>query len=183
MKILAFGASNSSKSINKVLATYAASLIVSAQVETIDLNDFALPLYSEDKEKEIGKPDLAQVFFDKITNSDAVIISFAEHNGSYTAAYKNLFDWASRIDMRVYQDKPMVLLSTSPGSSGAASVLSFAIDSMRFFGGIVKGSLSFPNFYDNFDVNNNKVSNSQMYNRLQGEVSKLIEPSNSANLP
>ncbi|MBL4815351.1 MAG: NADPH-dependent FMN reductase, partial [Shewanella sp.] len=33
MKILAFAASNSSKSINKQLATYAASLVEGAEVE------------------------------------------------------------------------------------------------------------------------------------------------------
>ena len=58
-----------------------------------------------------GIPELAHDFFDKIGAADAVLISFAEHNGFYTAAYKNIFDWASRIDMRVYQDKPAVLLS------------------------------------------------------------------------
>ncbi len=33
-----------------------------------------------------GKPALAQEFFAKTAASEAVIISFAEHNGSYTAA-------------------------------------------------------------------------------------------------
>ena len=49
MKVLAFAASNSKKSINKQLVTYAAGLIDDAQVETLDLNDYELPLFSEDK--------------------------------------------------------------------------------------------------------------------------------------
>ena len=74
---------------------------------------------SEDREAELGKPELAQQFFDKLGRGDAIMISFAEHNGSYTAAYKNLFDWTSRIDQKVFQNKPMILLATSPGPGGA----------------------------------------------------------------
>jgi chromate reductase len=114
MKILAFAASSSSNSINKKLVTYAASLLNNAEIEILDINDYEMPLYSEDKEEELGQPDAAKIFFKKIGAADALLISYAEHNGSYTAAYKNLFDWASRIEPKVYQGKPMVMLATSP---------------------------------------------------------------------
>jgi len=65
MKILAFAASSSKNSINKKLVTYAASLIAGAEVEVIDLSDFEIPLFSEDKEKELGQPALAQEFMAK----------------------------------------------------------------------------------------------------------------------
>ena len=54
MNLIAFAASSSSKSINKKLATYASTLLTDASVEVIDLNDYELPLFSEDKEREIG---------------------------------------------------------------------------------------------------------------------------------
>ncbi|ARR05668.1 NADPH-dependent FMN reductase [Vibrio campbellii] len=38
MKIIAFGASTSSTSINKTLATYAANLVEGADVQVLDLN-------------------------------------------------------------------------------------------------------------------------------------------------
>ncbi|MFK8011700.1 MAG: NADPH-dependent FMN reductase, partial [Marinicellaceae bacterium] len=135
MKILAFAASSSTKSINKKLVTYAASLLDNCTVEIADLNDYEIPLFSVDKEAQLGHPELAQAFMSKISDADALIISFAEHNGSYTAAYKNLFDWCSRIDAKVYKDKPMLLLSTSPGAGGANTVLSAAINSIPHFGG------------------------------------------------
>ena len=119
MNVIAFAASSSSKSINKKLVTYASTLLTNASVEVIDLNDYELPLFSEDKENEIGKPELAKLFLKKIKDCDALIISFAEHNGTYSVAYKNLFDWCSRINPKVYQGKPMILLSTSPGPGGA----------------------------------------------------------------
>lgn len=158
MKILAFGASNSTTSINKALARFTASLVPGAEVEVLDLNDFDLPTYGEDLEKEIGQPAAAKAFFDKIGSVDGVIVSFAEHNGSYTAAYKNLFDWASRIDQKVYQNKPTVFLSTSPGPGGAGSVLASAKGSAQFFGVDLKAAVSVPSFYDAFDAETGRIT-------------------------
>lgn len=122
MKLLAFAASSSKQSINKQLVTYASSLLEGADLEILDLYAYELPLFSVDKEEEVGHPELAKKFMSKIASSDGIIISFAEHNGAYSAAYKNLFDWCSRIDKKVFQDKPLVLLSTSPGPRGGAVV-------------------------------------------------------------
>ncbi len=110
-----------------------------------------MPIYSADREDESGIPQLARDFLAKITACDALIISFAEHNGSYSAAYKNILTGALAFDMKVYQNKPMVLLSTSPGAGGAASVLNQAKTSMPYFAGEVKASLSIPNFQSCFD--------------------------------
>ena len=178
MKIIAFGASSSSKSINKQLATYAANLAAEVQanvnIEILDLNDFELPLFSQDKEIELGQPEAATAFFNKLGESDAIIISFAEHNGNYSAAYKNLFDWASRIDKKVYQNKPMLLLATSPGSGGAGSVLAVATGSAPYFDGQVKASLSVPNFFDNFDIENTKLTNDELHQQLLNAVKLLM---------
>ncbi len=57
MKILALAASSSSTSINKQLATYAAGLVTGAEVEVLDINDYEMPIFSEDKEKELGQPE------------------------------------------------------------------------------------------------------------------------------
>lgn len=152
MKILAFGASNSKTSINKMLAKFTATLVPDADVEVLDLNNYALPIYSEDLENEIGLPDAAKNFFEKIGSSDGVIVSFAEHNGTYSAAYKNLFDWASRIDQKVFQFKPTIYLATSPGPGGAGSVLASARGSAEFFGVDLRAAVSVRNFYDAFDT-------------------------------
>ncbi|CCQ12623.1 hypothetical protein PALB_35630 [Pseudoalteromonas luteoviolacea B = ATCC 29581] len=174
MKVFAFAATSSRQSINKQLVQYATSLIANADIELIDLNDFEMPIYSTDRETEHGIPDAAQRFFDKITHADAVIISFAEHNGTYTAAYKNVFDWASRINQKVFQNKPMLLLSASPGPGGAKSVLTQANASAPFFAAQVKGSLSVPSFYDNFDMVSGKLNNAQLNEQLTAQVKALL---------
>lgn len=174
MKILAFAASNSADSINQKLAQYAASLVEQANVEMLSINDFEIPLFSVAREKVLGQPELALQFYKKIGEADAIIISYAEHNGTYTAAYKNLFDWTSRINGKVFQNKPMVLLSTSPGPGGAANVLKTAVESAPYFGAITKGSLSIPSFFENFDTKNGQLKNEGL-NKQLFEVMQLLK--------
>ena len=153
-KIIAFGASSSKQSINKQLATFAANQFQNVTVEILDLNDYEMPIFSVDKEKENGIHPLAQEFYSKLGSADLIIISFAEHNGNYSSAFKNILDWTSRINAKTFQEKPMLLLATSPGARGGSSVLEIASKRFPFQGGIVKGSFSLPSFYENFDVIN-----------------------------
>ena len=173
MKVLAFAASSSRSSINKSLVTYASNLVANAEVDLIDLNDYEMPIFSSDRENESGIPQLAHDFYNKIKAADAVMISFAEHNASYTAAYKNLFDWTSRIDAKVYQGKPAVLLATSPGPGGAANVLAAAKGSAPYFGLEVKADLSISKFYDEFDMEKGVLKNAEVNDELLTAVSFL----------
>ena len=86
MKILSFGASTSSKSINRQLARRTASKVSGASVRDLDLRSFSSPIYSADEEENNGSPADAQSFLDAIRAYDAVVVSLAEHNGSYSAA-------------------------------------------------------------------------------------------------
>ncbi|WP_338648018.1 NAD(P)H-dependent oxidoreductase [Flavobacterium sp. KS-LB2] len=167
MKIIAFGASPSKNSINKKLATYAASLFENAEVEVLDLNNFQMPLFSVDIEKEIGQHELAKAFLAKIATADVLVVSLAENNGNYSAAFKNIFDWCSRITAKVFHEKPMLLMATSPGGRGGASVLEIAKKAFPFYGGNVKATFSLPSFDANFDVTNGKISNPELDNQLK----------------
>ena len=148
--ILAIGASSSKKSINRTLANHAARQVENAEVVSPDLNDFELPIYSVDREEESGIPELAKSFAKHIQDCDGIVLSLAEHNGSYTAAFKNIFDWASRHDQKVWAGKPMLLLSTSPGGRGGASVMQTASQSFPHLGAEIVGAFSLPSYYDNF---------------------------------
>ncbi|WP_298305710.1 NAD(P)H-dependent oxidoreductase [Flavobacterium sp.] len=171
-KIIAFGASSSKTSINKQLATYAANQFENATVEVLDLNDFEMPIYSVDKEKDNGIPQLAQDFYAKIGSADLNVISFAEHNGAYSTAFKNIFDWTSRINGKTFQEKPVLLLSTSPGPRGGSSVLEIAKNRFPFQGAVVKGSFSLPSFNDNFDAEKG-ITNEDLKNQLLEIISSI----------
>lgn len=150
MKIIAFGASSSIQSINKQLAAYAANQFKSAEIEIIDLSEIELPLYSVDLEKKIGHPEQAKSFVAKLKNADLIIISMAEHNGTYTTAFKNLFDWATRVSLKIFENKKLLLLSTSPGRGGIGA-MEAAKTSFPIHGAQVVASFTLPKFSEQWN--------------------------------
>lgn len=164
-KIIAFAGSSSNNSINKQLVTYTTSLFNNADVEILDLNNYEMPLYSIDKEKENGFPDLAIQFLSKIGNADLLVVSLAEHNGNYSTAFKNILDWTSRINPKVFQSKKMLLMATSPGARGGSSVLEIAKDRFPRHDAELVGTFSLPSFNDNFDKDKG-ITNKELNERL-----------------
>ena len=71
-------------------------------VTFVDLNDDDMPIYGVDREAETSIRAAAKDLFRQIGAADALLIAFAEHNGSVTAAWKNILDWMSRIEMKVF---------------------------------------------------------------------------------
>ncbi len=108
MKIFAFAGSNSSTSINKQLVKFVLKSFEGHEINLIDLNDYNMPVFSVDLEKN-GFPQEAQLFLDHIASSDIIICSLAENNRSYSVAFKNVFDWASRINVKVSKINPCCL--------------------------------------------------------------------------
>lgn len=167
--ILTIGASTSKNSINKIFAEYTGDLLNDLHVNKIDLNDFEMPLFSIDTEAEKGFPKGATDLNALIEKSDGFIISFAEHNGAYSAGFKNAFDWLSRINGKVWRDKPMMLLATSPGARGGQTVLDIALGRFPFMGGQIIGSMSLPSFFDNFK------NGALVDKKLNSDLSKLVK--------
>lgn len=151
MKILAFAATNHTKSINKKLLGYAVTLFhQNHEIDIIDLNDYDMPLFSPERLKKSGLPTSAQKFCKMVESADLIIISFAEYNGSYTPVFKNLLDWASTTKEKFWAGKEMLLLSTSPGGRGGKTVLNQARGYFPFMGATIVGSFSLPKFQVNF---------------------------------
>lgn len=148
--IIAFAGSNSVTSINKQLAVFAANRVNEAKVTTLDLNDFDLPLYGIDLENKEGIPQPAHDFLAHIKEADGIVLSLAEHNGAYATVFKNLFDWMSRIDGKLWSEVPMLLMATSPGGRGGATVLEIAEGRFKYMGGNIISSFSLPSFGQNF---------------------------------
>jgi NAD(P)H-dependent FMN reductase len=161
-RILAIGASSSKNSINRILATYVAELIDDGNVTTLDLNDFEMPIYSIDKEKNDGIPDQAKKFKRQIETHDAVVLSLAEHNGSYSTAFKNILDWSSRLEGPLWGNTPMFLLSTSPGKRGGATVTQLALAYLPRMAAQIVAQFSLPSFRLNYSEEHG-LSNSELF--------------------
>ncbi|MEH8015704.1 NAD(P)H-dependent oxidoreductase [Rheinheimera muenzenbergensis] len=167
MRVLAFAASNNPQSINQQLALSVARLLPQAQVVTLNIDDYELPIYSERREAELGKPALVTAFLQQIARADGLIVSFAEHNGSFTAAFKNLYDWASRSERRIFQHKPALFLAAAPGPGGAKSVLQAAVQAAPYMGAELSATVSVPNFHQVFDAQHQQVKDSSLFLQLQ----------------
>lgn len=170
MKILAFGASTSKNSINKTFASFTASQFENTDIEVLDLNDFDLPIFNVDLEKEKGIPENAILFYNKLKTADLIIISLAEHNGTYTAAFKNLFDWVSRYKLNMFEDKKILLLSTATGPRGGLGAMQSALSRFPIHGAKISGNFTLPKFQTNFDYENGIINED-----LKIEFNKIIE--------
>jgi len=151
MHIVAFGASYSSASINRQFAAWAAARFENSTADLLDLNEYELPVFTVDREQTEGHPEAAHRFVEKIRSADLLIISLAEHNGTYTAAFKILFDWSSRVQLKMFEGKTMFLLSTAPGARGGLGVMEAARVRFPIHGAEIAGHFSLPKFGEHFD--------------------------------
>ena len=163
-KIITIGGSSSRLSINKQLAEYAGNMVEGVEVINVDLNDYNLPIYSIDVENDSGFPNDLKSLNSLIEDVDGIVLSLAEHNGAYSAAFKNTFDWLSRMEGKVWRNKPMLLLSTSPGPRGGQSVMELALNRFPYNGGNISGSMTFPSFGQNFQ--DGSIINKELKDKL-----------------
>jgi NAD(P)H-dependent FMN reductase len=173
-KILAITGSNSSTSINKALLKHTLTYFENVESKLVDMNTFEMPLYSMDREKRGVFPKEAQQFIDMIASADLLIISLAEHNSSYAAAFKNLIDWSSRLNNKLFQEKPMFLMSTSPGKKGGANVMSAAASFFPFIGADIIGNFSLPKFNENFDTEKG-ITDYELKSTFLGHIKSVKE--------
>lgn len=176
--IVAFGASNHKQSINKQFANYAAHQVPQAKVKLLDLNDFEMPIYSIDRENETGIPDLALQFRAEMAQADGIVISFAEYNGAYTAAFKNIFEWISRAGENIWSNKPMFLLATSPGARGAQGVLEIASNKLKRMNTNQIVDFSFPSFGENF-TEGEGITNAELKTAFDQQLGLFIDSMNA----
>jgi NAD(P)H-dependent FMN reductase len=171
-KILAFSGSSSSTSINQQLVSHAASLIDGAAVTLIDIRDFPLPVHSVDLE-EGPFPDNAQKLKALFAEHDGFLISSPEYNGSMPAIFKNMIDWLSRMEGKIFEDKPVLILSTSPGRNGGATNLANLVKLLPWWGADLVGSLAVGGFNDVFDKTGGRLSDTKLAGELEALVAKL----------
>lgn len=150
-KIVVFGGSTSATSINQQLAVYAGSLLSDQyEVVTLNLKDYEMDNFCIQKMEAEGAPAEANAFLAALESADAYIISTSEHNRNITAALKNTLDWASRINLKMFANKPMLLMSTSPGGYGGQNARKIFEMMAPMFEANVVALYALPKFNDTF---------------------------------
>ncbi|MEZ6124993.1 MAG: NAD(P)H-dependent oxidoreductase [Planctomycetaceae bacterium] len=124
-RILAFAGSVRINSFNGTLVRIAAAGArrAGADVTVLDLNDFPLPIFDEDFEREQGTPANAQKLKELFLQHDGLLVSSPEYNSSISPLLKNTIDWVSRPipgqpRLAAYRNKFAALMSASPGALG-----------------------------------------------------------------
>ncbi len=126
VKILAFSGSSRDGSFNKKLVNVAAAGAreAGADVTVVDLKEFDLPLYTQNREAADGMHPKAREFKKLLTEHDGFLISSPENNSSYSVELKNAIDWASRKEsdderpLAAFAGKYATLMAASPGGLG-----------------------------------------------------------------
>jgi NAD(P)H-dependent FMN reductase len=129
IRILALSGSSRRGSLNQKLLDQAAlgARANGAEVTSIRLSDFELPIYDADWEAEYGLPKGAQALKALLADDQGLLIATPEHNGGYTALLKNALDWMSRPN-GFPSGKVAALVSASRGLlGGVKSQLSLQI--------------------------------------------------------
>lgn len=185
-RILAFAGSTRESSYNKRLVSIAVNGAreAGANVKLIDLRDFPMPLFDEDLEAREGKNEFAREFKQLLIESDGILISSPEYNGSLSATLKNAIDWATRADegeapgsLPAFRGKVISLMSASPGGLGGLRGL---VHLRAILGGLgcimLPAQLAVSSAHDAFNAAGNLKNEKQQQQILnQGrELSKFI---------
>lgn len=87
------------------------------EIELVSIAE--LPLYDESL-RESGYPPEVLSLRTAIAAADAVLLVTPEYNYSISGVLKNALDWASRPPDPPFVDKPVSLMSASPGALGGS---------------------------------------------------------------
>jgi NAD(P)H-dependent FMN reductase len=126
-RILAFSGSARQGSFNQALVEIAAAgaIAAGAEVTTINLRDYPMPLYNADLQTAKGFPPAVLEFKALLKSHQGFLMACPEYNSSITPLLKNSIDWASRSEegetplaLTCFRGKVAALMATSPGGLG-----------------------------------------------------------------
>jgi NAD(P)H-dependent FMN reductase len=124
-KILALAGSLREGSYNAKLLRHAAAGAgaAGADVTTLALRDYPLPIFDEDLETAEGLPDNARRLKDLFRGHDGLLIASPEYNSSLSGALKNAIDWVSRPEggreaLDCFRGRVAGIMSAAAGGAG-----------------------------------------------------------------
>ncbi|MGB0868933.1 MAG: NADPH-dependent FMN reductase [Flavobacteriales bacterium] len=171
-KIMALSGSKNTQSVNYKLV----NLLINdfENVWLKDLRTLEIPVYSQDLEREHGIPNAITDLINEMKVYDAFIVNTNEHNGYLSAFFKNIIDWMSRADSNFMGNKPVFLISSSPGAKGGASALESLSKLMGYFGGEVEAKIALPNVYDHLSKDLSSIVATLEMNALSKRILTFV---------
>ncbi len=120
MDIVGICGSLRGQSINRMLLNLAGDCLPEGATLDVVAWDEVPPFNSDLMAK--GLPPSVSALRERIRKADAVIIATPEYNFSIPGMLKNAIDWVSRGDDQPLLNKPVAILSATPGPLGGARV-------------------------------------------------------------
>ena len=116
MKFIAIVGTNAKKSYNRKLLQFMKKHFESkAEIEVLDITD--VPMFNQSDNQSYG--EVIQMFNNKITECDGVIIATPEYNHSIPSGLKSLIEWLS-FDLHPLAGKPVMIVGASLGTQGSS---------------------------------------------------------------
>lgn len=145
--LIAFSGSLRKDSFNtKVLQALPSLAPAGTNIALFDISQ--LPMYNQDLDADTV-PEIVAALRTAVAEADGVIIASPEYNHSYSAATKNLIDWASRPFMKgpIIGKKSMVI-AVSPGPGGAVHAAQATAEVLTLLGGTVVAQVTAPAIHE-----------------------------------
>lgn len=116
MKFIAIVGTNAKKSYNRKLLQFMKKHFESkAEIEVLDITD--VPMFNQSDNQSYG--EVIQMFNNKITECDGVIMATPEYNHSIPSGLKSLIEWLS-FDLHPLAGKPVMIVGASLGTQGSS---------------------------------------------------------------
>lgn len=116
MKFIAIVGTNAKKSYNRKLLQFMKKHFESkADIEILEITD--VPMFNQSDNQSYGA--VIQMFHDKITECDGVIMATPEYNHSIPSGLKSLIEWLS-FDLHPLAGKPVMIVGASLGTQGSS---------------------------------------------------------------
>ena len=181
-KILAFSGSLREYSYNKRVLKTAINGAekAGAHVTYLDLRDYPLPVYDEDDEEQNGFHENARKLQALLVQHDGLLIASPEHNGSVSAALKNVIDWTSRKGdtyerSKVFTGKFAAILTAAPGSSGGVRSLVHLRGILTSVGvNVLAAEVAVPYVASKFEGDGGEMIDERMKQRLDTLGASLV---------
>jgi len=120
MDIVGICGSLRGQSLNRMLLNLAGECLPApAALQEHDWSD--VPPFNADVLSQ-GMPPAAHALRERIRRADGVVIATPEYNFSVPGMLKNAIDWVSRGDDQPLLNKPVAILTATPGPLGGARV-------------------------------------------------------------